>query len=69
MSGKKDSSGERERCPVHGRGRRLSRDNISEIRRTIDIANSQARRKGKTPQKPKIVMFSCACNCFAVIVD
>jgi hypothetical protein len=69
MSGKKDSSGERERCPVHGHGRRLSRDNIAEIRRTTDVVNSQTRRKGKTPKKPRIVMFSCSCNCFAVVVD
>jgi hypothetical protein len=69
MSGKKDNSGERERCPIHGKGRRLSRENISEIQRNIDIVNSQTRRKGKIPKKPKIVMFSCSCNCFSVRVD
>jgi len=40
MSGPKDSYGERERCPVHGRGRRLSQENLREIRREIDIQNS-----------------------------
>ncbi|NJM52064.1 MAG: hypothetical protein HC846_00930 [Blastocatellia bacterium] len=69
MSGKKDSSGERERRSVGGSGRRLSLENIAEIKRTTDIVNSQTRRKGKTPKKPKIVMFSCACNCFSIIVD
>ncbi len=68
MSGKKDTHGERERCPVHGHGRRLSQENLAEIRREIDIANSRARREGKTPQPAKIVMFSCACNCFYVNV-
>lgn len=69
MSGKKDSSGERKRCPIHGKGRRLSLKNISEIKRVTDIVNSQTRRKGLIPKKPQIVMFSCSCNCFAVIVD
>lgn len=69
MSGKKYPGGERKRCPVHGKGRRLSLANIAEIKRTIDIVNSQTRRKGLIPKKPKITMFSCSCNCFAVIVD
>lgn len=69
MSGKKDSSGERERCPIHGKGRRLSLENIAEIKRTIDVVNSQTRRKGLIPKKPKIAMFSCSCNCFSVRVD
>ncbi|EDM76772.1 hypothetical protein PPSIR1_18762 [Plesiocystis pacifica SIR-1] len=69
MSGKKDYSGERERCPVHGRGRRLSRENIGEIRRWTDIQNSRARRKGLEPKEPKVTMFSCSCNCFHVDVE
>lgn len=70
MSGEKiTADGERERCPVHGHGRRLSLSNIGEIRRAIDIANSQARRKGLKPKDPKIVMFSCTCNCFSVDVE
>ena len=70
MSGKKISSdGERERCPVHGRGRRLSLSDIGEIRRGVDIANSSARRKGLKPKDPKIVLFSCTCNCFHIDVE
>ena len=69
MSGAKDSSGERDRCPLHGNGRRLSQENLAEIRRSIDVANSRARRQGKKPKDPKIVMFSCACNCFHVDVE
>ena len=69
MSAKKDAFGERRRCSVHGGGRRLSQDNMAEIRRAVEVANSRARRKGKQPQEPKIVMFSCACNCFYVNVE
>lgn len=69
MSGPKDAYGERPRCPVHGGGRRLSQAEMREIRRHIDIANSRARRKGDAPLKPKVVMFSCRCNCFSVRVD
>ena len=63
------SDGERERCPVHGNNRRLSRQEIAEIRRGVDIANSQARREGKVPQGAQITRFSCTCNCFSVKVD
>ncbi|MEZ4454224.1 MAG: hypothetical protein R3B09_32520 [Nannocystaceae bacterium] len=69
MSGPKDSHGERPRCPVHGGGRRLSQAEMREIRRWIDVANSQARRKGVRPKLPKITMFSCRCNCFHVNVE
>lgn len=70
MSGEKISNdGERERCPTCGHGRRLSRSEIGEIRRAIDIANSQARRKGITPKDPQISVFSCKCNCFAINVE
>ncbi len=70
MSGERISSdGERERCPECGNGRRLSRSEIGEIRRAIDIANSQARRKGIKPKDPQISMFSCMCNCFSVNVE
>ena len=69
MSGKKYSDGERERCPVHGNGRRLSLKDIAEIRRSIDIANSRARRKGIKPKEAKITLFSCACNCFYIDVE
>jgi len=68
VSGKKDSAGERERCPVHGHGRRLSQEEMREIRRAIDIENSRARREGRVPELPKITMFSCRCNCFYVNV-
>ena len=61
--------GERQRCPECGHGRRLSRSEIGEIRRAIDIANSQARRIGITPKDPQISVFSCQCNCFAVNVQ
>ncbi|RDH46788.1 hypothetical protein B9G39_17925 [Zooshikella ganghwensis] len=63
------SDGERARCPVHGNGRRLSISDIGEIRRAIDIANSQARRKGIKPKDPQIALFSCMCNCFYVNVE
>jgi len=69
MSGIKYPDGERERCPVHGKGRRLSRENINEIRRDIDIENSRAKRKGLKPKGSKITMFSCACNCFSISVE
>ena len=52
-----------------GNGRRLSSSDIGEIRRAIDIANSQARRKGNKPKDPKISIFSCKCNCFSVNVE
>ena len=69
MSGKRDASGERERCPVHGHGHRLSQAEMREMRRAIDVANSRARRQGKTPLPPKIGRFSCRCNCFYVKVE
>lgn len=69
MSGTKDRYGERERCPIHGHGRRLSQENLREIRRAIDIQNSRARRRGVTPQGAKITMFSCSCNCFHADVE
>jgi hypothetical protein len=70
MSGKKIThDGERERCPVHGNNRRLSSEELGEIRRGIDIANSRAKRAGKEPRGPKIVRFSCTCNCFHVEVE
>ncbi len=69
MSGPKDSSGERPRCPVHGRARRLSQANMREIRWVTSVVNSRARREGKIPKDPKITMFSCRCNCFVVRVD
>jgi len=68
MSGLKYSDGERERCPLHGQGRRLSQREIKEIRRGIDIANAKARRQGIQPQDPKITVFSCTCNCFHIDV-
>lgn len=68
MSGHKEF-GERRRCPVHGNNRRLSRREISEIRHGVEVANSQAKRKGKTPKEPKITRFSCTCNCFSVDVE
>lgn len=70
MSGEKiDDSGERERCPDCGHSRRLSRSEIGEIRRAIDIANSKAKRKGLKPKDPKISVFGCKCNCFSVDVE
>lgn len=70
MSGKKiTSDGERERCPLHGNARRLSREEINEINRAVEVANSQAKRAGKTPKDAQIVRFSCTCNCFYVNVD
>jgi hypothetical protein len=69
MSNQKDSLGERKRCPIHGKGRRLSRRDIGEIRHSIDIANSNARRNGIKPKNAKITMFSCRCNCFHVNVE
>jgi hypothetical protein len=48
--------------------RRLSQENMREIRHCIDIENSRARREGKKPQGSKIIMFSCRCNCFHIDV-
>jgi len=71
MSGERitKNDGERVRCPECGNGRRLSQSEIGEIRRAIDIANSQARRKGIKPKDPQISIFSCKCNCFSVDVE
>ena len=70
MSGKVIShDGERERCPIDGKNRRLSRQEIAEIRHGVDVANSQAKREGKVPKGAKITRFSCNCNCFLVQVD
>ena len=69
MSGKADRFGERERCPIHGHGRRFSVREIAEMRRAVDVANSRARREGIQPEGPQIVAFSCKCNCFAVMVE
>ena len=49
-------------------GRRLSQHDLGEIRHVTAIENSRARRAGKTPLGPQIVMFSCKCNCFVVDV-
>lgn len=70
MSGERITrDGERERCPKCGNGKRLSISEIGEIRRAIDIANSQAKRKGIKPKDPQISIFSCKCNCFYVNVE
>lgn len=70
MSGERIShDGERERCPVHGNTRKLSRKEISEIKHAVEVANSQAKRRDKIPKDPKISLFSCKCNCFTVTVD
>ncbi|BCV46336.1 MULTISPECIES: hypothetical protein [Shewanella] len=70
MSGERIThDGERERCPVHGHTRRLSRKEISEIKHAVEVANSQAKRSGKKPKEPQIGLFSCKCNCFYVKVD
>jgi hypothetical protein len=68
MSGRRMEGGERERCPVHGKSRRLSRADLSEIRRAIDIENSKAKRKGVEPKPAQVTMFACRCNCFSVSV-
>ncbi|MBO2592200.1 hypothetical protein [Shewanella algae] len=70
MSGERIThDGERERCPVHGHTRRLSRKEISEIKHAVEVANSQAKRNGNKPKEPQIGLFSCKCNCFYVKVD
>ena len=60
---------ERSRCPIHGHTRRLSRKEISEINHEVEVKNSQAKRQGKIPKKPRISLFSCKCNCFSVNVE
>lgn len=70
MSGERmTSDGERERCPIHGHTRRLSRKEISEINHAVEVANSQAKRKGIKPKGAQIGLFSCKCNCFYVQVE
>lgn len=70
MSGERISGdGERERCPVHGHTRRLSSKEINEIKHAVEVAKSQAKRKGVTPKDPQIGLFSCKCNCFYVKVE
>ncbi|WP_412495268.1 hypothetical protein [Shewanella algae] len=70
MSGERIThDGERERCPVHGHTRRLSRKEISEIKHAVEVANSKAKRSGKKRKEPQIGLFSCKCNCFYVKVD
>ena len=68
MSGTKLSDGYRVRRS-QGVRRRLSQENLAEIRRAIAIENSQARRAGRVPQGAKVTMFSCPCNCFSIKVD
>jgi len=46
----------------------LTQPHMSEIRRAVAVTNSRARRAGKTPQGPKITLFSCRCNCFYIDV-
>ncbi|MDH5656587.1 MAG: hypothetical protein OEZ34_11795, partial [Spirochaetia bacterium] len=60
---------ELDRCPVHGHKRRLSLRDIGEIRHNVDVARSQAKRKGLKPVGQKITMFSCRCNCFSIDVE
>ena len=69
MSGKKDGYGERQRCIIHGHGRRLSQAELREIRFAIDVARARVKRAGKKPLDPRITMFSCRCNCFYVDVE
>lgn len=69
MSGDLIGGGERKRCPVHGHNFRLSQKDISEIKHAVEVANSQAKRTGKTPKGAKITRFSCRCNCFDVKVE
>ncbi|EKE76610.1 hypothetical protein B3C1_03415 [Gallaecimonas xiamenensis 3-C-1] len=47
----------------------MSLSEVGEIRRAIDIANSQARRRGKQPLDPVVTRFSCTCHCFSVNVE
>lgn len=47
----------------------LTQRDLGEIRWAIGVANSRARRAGKVPKPPKIVVCGCRCNCFHVIVD
>ncbi|NNP73746.1 hypothetical protein A7P53_14230 [Acinetobacter defluvii] len=66
MSGVK-IGGERERSAT-GNNKRLSRQEINEIKRAIEIENSIAKRAGKKVQPAQIVRFHCGCNCFSIHV-
>jgi hypothetical protein len=52
---------------VHNRF--IPQEHMAEIRYGVAIANSRARREGKTPKPAKIGMFSCRCNCFYADVN
>lgn len=66
MSGVK-IGGERERSAT-GNNKRLSRNEINEIKRAIEIENSKAKRAGLKVQPAQVIRFHCGCNCFAIHV-
>jgi hypothetical protein len=47
----------------------IPQGDMAEIRYGVAIANSQARREGKTPKPANITNFSCRCNCFHADVN
>ena len=59
--------GERERSCT-GNNKRLSRTELNEIKRAIEIENSKAKRRGKSPKPAQVVRFHCGCNCFSINV-
>ncbi len=66
MSGAK-LGGERVRSKT-GKNKRLSRLEINEIKRAVEIENSICKRHGKKAKLPIVVRFHCGCNCFSVNV-
>ncbi|AXQ20731.1 hypothetical protein BEN71_00870 [Acinetobacter wuhouensis] len=60
-------AGERERSAT-GNNKRLSRAELNEIKRAIEIENSKAKRRGKIPKPAQVVRFHCGCNCFSIHV-
>ena len=66
MSGEK-IGGERDRSAT-GNNKRLSRSEINEIKRAIEIENSKAKRRGIKPKLAQVVRFHCGCNCFSIHV-
>jgi len=57
--------------PIRNRdpyNRFIPQGHLGEIRWETAVANSRARREGKTPKPANIIMFSCRCNCFHINV-
>lgn len=67
MSGAK-IEGERDRSRT-GNNKRLSRQELNEIKHAIEIENSKVKRAGGKAKPAQVVRFHCGCNCFSIHVN